>query len=205
MEARKNDFLTALFMRYVRWNTGKKFKEINIFPFEPKPGHSVLLLTNHFSFWEVFFTNLTSAVLKRSWHGMIQQDQNEKHWYLRYFGGFAVKKKSREMLASLTYAAGLLDDPRNLVAISPQGGIYSNHETNIHIEKGIYKLIQQVKGPCQVIYHCILIDFFEGYKIRAYIRMYDCGLAGEFTFDELKARVNAFHQQALTEQINVEH
>jgi hypothetical protein len=47
-----------------------------------------------------------------------------------------MKKGSREMLESLAYSANLLNNPENLVTIFPQGELYSNHETYIHVEKG---------------------------------------------------------------------
>jgi 1-acyl-sn-glycerol-3-phosphate acyltransferase len=206
LPTRKTDFWSAMFLRYVRLSTGRNFKAVHIIPFEPKPGHSVLMLCNHFSWWETFLTNLSAAdSLKRRWHGMMQQDQAMKHWYLRYIGLFGIKKGSREILASLNYAAGLLQDSRNMIVVCPQGEIRSNHETHIHVEKGVYKLTQLIEAPCQVVYHCILIDYFESLKPSAYIHQFDCGVAGEFTFDELKQRINDFHQQALTNQINMKH
>ncbi|GAA3973137.1 lysophospholipid acyltransferase family protein [Mucilaginibacter dorajii] len=206
LPTRKTDFWSALFLRLVKRRAKRSFKKVDIMPFEPKPGHAVLMLCNHFSWWETILTNMSAAdSLKRRWHGMMQQEQAEKHWYLRYIGLFSIKKGSRELLASLAYAARLLEDPANMVVVCPQGEIRSNHETHINIEKGVQKLIEQIKTPCQVVYHCILIDYFESFKPSAYIHQFDCGVAGECTFEELKQRVNNFHQQALQNQINMKH
>jgi hypothetical protein len=136
---------------------------------------------------------------------MMQHDHFVKHWYFKYWGAFSMKKGSRDMLESLTYSAGLLNDPENLVTIFPQGKLCSNHITYIHVEKGIERLIKQISGPCQIVYQCTLIDYFEGLKPRAYIHQFDCGVAGKVPFEELKLRINDFHQQALKNQVNIPH
>jgi len=206
LPSRQNDTLSRMFYRFMRWWMGRNFKEINIQPFEPRPGHSILLLTNHFSWWDGFFANYAAFNnLKRRLYIMMQHDHFLKHWYFKYLGAFSMKKGSREMLESLTYSAGLLNNPENLVTIFPQGALYSNHETYIHVENGIERLIKQIKGPCQIVYQCTLIDYFEGLKPRAYMHHFDCGVAGEVPFEELKQRINNFHQQALKKQANMEH
>ncbi|NOW96723.1 lysophospholipid acyltransferase family protein [Mucilaginibacter sp. SG564] len=206
LPSRQNDTLSRMFYRFMRWWMGRNFKEINIQPFEPRAGHSILLLTNHFSWWDGFFANYAAFNnLKRRLYIMMQHDHFLKHWYFKYLGAFSMKKSSREMLESLTYSAGLLNNPENLVTIFPQGALYSNHETYIHVENGIERLIKQIKGPCQIIYQCTLIDYFESLKPRAYIHHFDCGVAGEVRFEELKQRINNFHQQALQKQANMEH
>lgn len=203
---RKTDFWSSLYLKYItRW-VNRNFKSVNVQPFEPRASHSILLLCNHFSWWDGIVANLTSAYnLKRKYYVMMQEDQFDKHWYFRFIGAYSIKKGSREMLASLTYSAKILDNPENLIVIFPQGNLCSNHETNIHVEKGVYKLMQQIQGPCQVVYHCMLVDYFESHKPSAYIHLFDLGNANELTFDELKVNINKAHTQALLDQINMEH
>src|SRR5581483_6451869 len=122
-----------------------------------------------------------------------------------YFGGFSIEKGTREMVRSLMYAADLLNNPENLVVVFPQGELISNHAPEIKIEKGIERLIRNIKAPCQVVYSCVLIDYFESLKPSAYIHLFDCGVAGKVPFDELVININTFHQQALKDQAKVEH
>jgi hypothetical protein len=91
------------------------------------------------------------------------------------------------------------------VIVFPQGELISNHTTEIKVEKGIERLIKNIQGPCQIVYNAVLVEYFESLKPSAYFHLYDCGLAGEVSFDELTTRINAFHQQALKAQLNVEH
>jgi hypothetical protein len=57
---------------------------------------------------------------------MVIEETVQKVSFFKYMGAFSVNKNSREMLASLNYAAELLNDPQNLVLIFPQGKLYSN-------------------------------------------------------------------------------
>ncbi|MBE9585730.1 lysophospholipid acyltransferase family protein [Mucilaginibacter sp. JRF] len=204
--ARRVSLFSNWFARYMRYRIHKAFNRVVVTPFKPKPGHSVLLLCNHFSWWDGFFGNyLAYWHLKRKLFIMMQQDHLRKRMLFNLFGGFSIEKGSREMIRSLQYAAGLLDDPENLVVVFPQGGLISNHATEIGIEKGIERLIKNIKGPCQIVYSCVLIDYFESLKPSAFIHLFDCGVAGEVPFEQLVSNINAHHKQALANQIHADH
>ncbi len=204
--ARRNNLLSNGFAIYMRYRMRKAFNRLVVVPFEPKQGHSVLLLCNHFSWWDGFFGNyLAYWHLKRKLYIMMQEDHLRKRMLFNRFGGFSIEKGTREMIKSLRYAADLLNHPENLVVVFPQGELISNHATSVNIEKGIERLIKHIKGPCQIVYSCVLIDYFESLKPSAYIYLFDCGVAGEVPFEELVANINRFHQQALKDQVNVVH
>lgn len=204
--ARRVKLLSNWFALYMRYRMRKAFKTIQVTPFTPKEGHSILLLCNHFSWWDGFFANyLAYWVLKRDLYIMMQHDHLEKRMLFNLFGGFSIERGTREMIKSLWYAADLLNEPENLVVVFPQGELISNHTTGISIEKGIERLVNHIKGPCQIVYSCTLIDYFESLKPSAYIHLFDCGVAGEVPFDELAGNINNFHQQALKNQVHVEH
>jgi 1-acyl-sn-glycerol-3-phosphate acyltransferase len=205
--ARRNTTLSNLFAKYMRYRMRKAFKTIEIAtPVEVKEGHSILLLCNHFSWWDGFFGNyLAYWVLKRKLYIMMQHDHLEKRMLFNLFGGFSIERGNREMLKSLWYAADLLNDADNLVVVFPQGELISNHTPYVGVEKGIERLVKHIKGPCQIVYCCTLIDYFESLKPSAYMHLYDCGVAGEVPFEELDKRIQGFHLQALKDQVNVAH
>ncbi|MCD8742550.1 lysophospholipid acyltransferase family protein [Mucilaginibacter roseus] len=204
--ARRVSLFSNWFARYMRYRIHKAFNRVVVMPFEPKPGHSVLLLCNHFSWWDGFFGNyLAYWHLKRKLYIMMQEDHLRKRMLFNLFGGFSIEKGSREMIKSLQYAAGLLNDPENLVVVFPQGELISNHATEIEIGNGIERLIKNIKGPCQIVYSCVLIDYFESLKPSAFIHLFDCGVAGELPFEQLVSNINACHKQALANQIHVDH
>lgn len=204
--ARRVKLFSNWFAMYMRFRMRRAFNRLVVTPFTPKPGHSVLLLCNHFSWWDGLWGNyLAYWHLDRHLYIMMQEDHLQKRMLLNLFGGFSIDRSSREMIKSLQYAAGLLNNPENLVVVFPQGELISNHTTEIKVEKGIERLIKNIKGPCQIVYNCALIDYFESLKPSVFFHLYDCGVAGEVPFDELIARINTFHQQALKAQIDVEH
>ncbi|MCC8410322.1 lysophospholipid acyltransferase family protein [Mucilaginibacter sp. UR6-1] len=204
--ARRVSLFSNWFARYMRYRIHKAFNRVVVMPFEPKPGHSVLLLCNHFSWWDGFFGNyLAYWHLKRKLYIMMQEDHLRKRMLFNLFGGFSIEKGSREMIRSLQYAAGLLNDPENLVVVFPQGELISNHATEIEIGNGIERLIKNIKGPCQVVYSCVLIDYFESLKPSAFIHLFDCGVAGEVPFGQLVSNINAHHKQALANQVHADH
>jgi len=204
--ARRIKLFSNWFAIYMRYRMRKAFNRLVVTPFTPKPGHSVLLLCNHFSWWDGLWGNyLAYWHLDRKLYIMMQEDHLKKRMLLNLFGGFSINRSSREMIKSLQYAAGLLNDPENLVVVFPQGELISNHTTEIKVEKGIERLIKNIKGPCQIVYNCALIDYFESLKPSVFFHLYDCGIAGEVPFEELIVRINNFHQQALKAQIDVEH
>lgn len=204
--ARRVSLFSNWFARYMRYRIHKAFNRVVVMPFKPKPGHSVLLLCNHFSWWDGFFGNyLAYWHLKRKLFIMMQEDHLRKRMLFNLFGGFSIEKGSREMIKSLQYAAGLLNDHENLVVVFPQGELISNHATEIEIGIGIERLIKNIKGPCQVVYSCVLIDYFESLKPSAFIHLFDCGVAGEVPFEQLVKNINAHHKQALANQIHVDH
>lgn len=190
----------------MRYRMKKAFNHIEVMPLTPKEGHSVLLLCNHFSWWDGFFGNYIAYwVLKRKLFIMMQHDHLEKRMIFNLFGGFSIERGTRNMLRSLWYAADLLNDAENLVVVFPQGELISNHVNHISMEKGIERLIGHIKGPCQIVYCCTLIDYFESLKPSAYIHLFDCGVAGSVAFETLSQNINQFHQQALADQVNVAH
>jgi len=182
------------------------FNRLVVSPFMPREGHSILLLCNHFSWWDGLWGNyLAYWHLNRKLYIMMQEDHLQKRMLLNLFGGFSINRSSRAMIESLQYAANLLNNPENLVVVFPQGKLISNHTTEIEVERGIELLIKNIKGPCQIIYSCALIDYFESLKPSVFFHLFDCGIVGKTSFAKLTQQINEFHRQALKDQINVEH
>ena len=71
------------------------------------------------------------------------------------------------MLASLNYAAELLNDPENMVLIFPQGKLYSNFTGNISFEKGLSRIMEAAKGRFQTIMAATFIENLQYKKPTA--------------------------------------
>ena len=203
---RSNRLVKKLFAPYLACRLRKAFKVLKHDDVEVFPGHSVLLLCNHFSWWDGFFSgHLTQTYLKRDFFIMMQEDHLQKRMFFNRVGGFSINRKSKEVVESLQYAAKLLDNPNNLVAIFPQGALESNHIDEINIERGIDYIVKKIKGDCQVIYYSAFIEYFESLKPSVYFRFLNCGTNHDFDFEKVKVMINDHHKKALKEQRNAEH
>lgn len=132
---------------------------------------------------------------------MVLEDQLRKYWFFRFKGAFSVRKNSRSSIESISYAAKLLDDPANLVLIFPQGRLQSMHVSEPAFQKGVFRLIEKIQGPCQVIYCATVLEYLESFKPTAHFYLLDCGTAKDLDLKNLEKRVSDFHQQALQRQV----
>ena len=203
---KRQPFIQHLFHRYVNYRVRKAFNVMDYKPIGIKPDHSILLLCNHFSWWDGFWAGwLTDQYLQRDFYIMMQEDQLESRRWLRLMGGFSINRKSKEVINSLNYAAELLNHPQNLVTVFPQGALVSNHSAEIHIERGIGHIVKKVRGDCQIIYYSAFVEYFESLKPSIYFHLLDCGTNHHFDFDRLSAQISEHHRQALKNQVNAKH
>lgn len=203
---RSNPLIKKLFSAYLAHRLRKDFKVLKHNEIELIPGHSILLLCNHFSWWDGFFAgHLTQTYLHRDFYIMMQEDHLKKRMFFNRVGGFSINKKSKEVISSLQYAAQLLNEPKNLVTVFPQGALESNHTNEINIERGIEYIVKKIKGNCQIIYYSAFIEYFESLKPSVYFHFLNCGTNHNFDHEKVKVLINEHHKKALKEQVNAEH
>lgn len=203
---RRNSFVHKLFMPYLAYRLRKAFNVFKHDEVEIMPGHSILLLCNHFSWWDGFWAGqLAHTYLHRDFYIMMQEDHIKKRMFFNLLGGFSINRESKDVIKSLQYAANLLDNPANLVTVFPQGALVSNHSEEINIERGIDYIVKKIKGDCQIIYYSSFIDYFESLKPSVYIHFLNCGTNYDFDYETAKALINEHHKKALKAQVNAEH
>lgn len=155
----KNKLINWFFHNYILRIVKGNFKEVNHNEVEVDKGHSVLLLANHFSWWDGFLMYyINYKVLKKRFHVMVIEETVQKVSFFKYVGAFSVSKNSRDMLASLNYAAELLNDPENMVLIFPQGKLHSNFTEEICFEKGLSKIMAAAAGKFQTVMAATFIE-----------------------------------------------
>ncbi|MDB5131800.1 MAG: Acyltransferase [Mucilaginibacter sp.] len=192
---------------FASWITRRRFNKMVINNAEIKPGHSYLLMCNHFSFWDgiwAIYLSLHGVHKKQPLKGfyiMSLKKQMEKHWWLKYIGAFSIAPGPRSVAESLRFAAEILSEPGNLLLFYPQGNLESEHVRYIEFKEGINTLVPQIKGDCQLIWCSILTEYFESLKPTVYFNMLDCGTNHEFNFEALKQKVNEHHLQAIQNNI----
>lgn len=102
---------------------------------------------------------------------MVIEETIQKVSFFKYLGAFSVSKNSRDILASLNYAATLLNDPDNLVLIFPQGKLYSNFADKINLEKGAGRIMQAAGDKCQTILAATFIETLQHKKPTASVNL----------------------------------
>lgn len=165
---KNNRIIFWFFRRYVKWLVGKQFHRLLFNTIEIDADKSILLIANHYSFWDalVLFC-VNDRLFHKKFHGMILEETACREPFLKYAGAFSVNKNTKDILLSLDYAAKLLDDPNNLVLIFPQGQLYPNFTTHIHFEKGVQRIINQAQGKFQLVFAAAFIQYFKHIKPTA--------------------------------------
>ena len=160
---------------------------------------SVLLLQNHFSWWDGYWSyRLSREVFSRKFHVMMLEDQLRKHLFLNSCGVFSIQKNNRDFLESLRYSAEILRDPKNLVTIYPTGVMLTQHRQILKFQKGINRIIEGKKDHFVIVMAVFLVDYF-GFarpEVRVYLRDY----SGEKTIEAIEKAYHFFYQTCVAKQ-----
>ena len=199
----KNFFIRWILHCYTRWIVGAHFHEILFDSIEVDNEKSILLIANHFSYWDsliLYIVNL--KLLRKKFHVMVREDTTIHLKHLKYGGAFSINKKSRDMLESLDYAAELLNNPKNLVLIFPQGKLYSNFVNLINFEKGITKIIERAEGKFQLIFAFTFVQYFKHKKPSVTVYLKKEEYTGK-SFEEIRASYQQHYQQNKLQQTEI--
>jgi len=121
----------------------------------------------------------------------------EKHKWLQNLGCFSIEPGKISALESMQYAIQVLNTPGNILLIFPQGKLESSHIRNIEMEKGLAYLMKKTQSPYQIIWNSNITEYFESINPTLYMKLYDLGPGEEIHFEDLKPKIDAFHQKSL--------
>jgi 1-acyl-sn-glycerol-3-phosphate acyltransferase len=170
----KNRLIHWFFHHYILWITGRNFHEVKFDEIAVADDKAVLLLANHFSWWDGFLMYyLNHKLFGKRFHVMIIEDTIRQVSFFKYLGAFSVNKNSRDVLQSLDYAAKLLEDPQNLVLIFPQGKLYSNFVDRVHFEKGVWRIMEQAQHNFRLLFSATFIQHLKHKKPVATVYLKD--------------------------------
>ncbi|HKG05132.1 MAG TPA: 1-acyl-sn-glycerol-3-phosphate acyltransferase [Pedobacter sp.] len=203
-QSRKSHFVAQLFSWYVSCILKKDFATHHYNKIEVRPDEAILILANHFSWWDGFLIfQINRLIFKKRFNVLVGYGDYNEHWYLKYLGAFAAEDNKKDVLETLVYAGSLLDDPDNLVLIFPQGRTYTSHVSSIHFEKGVMQIINSSKKKLQIIFAVNLTDYFGRRKptVNTYLSNWD---AEEYmSLQLLKSEYNKHYDHALKNQNKV--
>lgn len=199
-----NNFIVRQILHYyVTWIVNRHFHELKFDPVEIDPNKSALLIANHFSFWDsLILYIICRKLLKKNFYVMVREDTTVKFQYVKYGGAFSINKQSRDMLQSLDYAAGLLNDPKNLVLIFPQGKLYSNFVNTVQFEKGIARVMEKAGGKFQLLFAATFVQYLKHKKPTATVYLQVEPYEGK-SFEDLKNAYQMHYDNAKLQQTEI--
>ncbi|MBM3421102.1 MAG: glycerol acyltransferase [Bacteroidetes bacterium] len=141
---------------------------------------SVLLIGNHFSWWDGFFALwLNERFWKLRFHVMMLEEQLSGRMFLSRIGAYSIKKSSRTVIDSLNYSSDMLSEKGNLVVIYPQGEIRSQYHRPAKFDRGIERIIRNARGRHTILFYVALVDWFSSKRPLLTLRLkrFDCDVA----------------------------
>ncbi len=162
-------------------------------------GLPVLLIGNHFSWWDGFFANyLNTKIFKKIFHVMMLEEQLKQRMFLNKAGAFSIDKGKRSMIETLSYAGELLKNKENLLVLYPQGKFQSVHHRPIQFEKGFIAIPRSaaVKG-FQLIFYAALTDYFEHRNPMLFLYIKEQPFLLEMTASDLEFAYNEFYENSI--------
>jgi 1-acyl-sn-glycerol-3-phosphate acyltransferase len=168
----------------------------------PPPGRAVLLIGNHFSWWDGFFAYyLNYSIFRRKFHVMMLEEQLAVRMFLNKAGAYSIKRGSRTVIDSLRYTASLLSGRDNLVVLFPQGQIQSQYRYPVKFERGIERIINSAEYDYPIIFYVAAVDWFSSKKPVLTFRLSEFVPERPVTHAAVEQAFNTHLEASLNKQI----
>ena len=201
IEARQNKVYLGFFSWYSQQLMKRHFKSVQIHGSLVDPGSALLVTSNHFSWWDGFLVQyLNQKRFRKDFYFMMLEQQLKKRMFLNKCGGFSVSDHPKELLRSIQHAADLLQDPRNMVLIFPQGRIETKYRYPIKFERGIEEILKRTSAEVRLVFIANLIDYFSHRKpsLNIYYELPELG--SKPGRDEIEVAYNEFFMKCVENQ-----
>ncbi|MEE4177659.1 MAG: lysophospholipid acyltransferase family protein [Bacteroides sp.] len=201
IKASHHPFYLAFFGTFIRLFLRLQFRKVSVHGSIDAPGKSLLVIGNHFSWWDGFFPlYVRKKVFKRKLHVMILEEQLSQRLFLARMGAFSIKKGSRSAIESLNYASSLLGEPENMVLLFPQGRFQSHHQHPLSFEHGWLRIPKNVKGPFQMVFMAYLTDYFDHPRPELNLYLEDYTLPEDLNPQIIENDYNTFLKHCIEQQ-----
>ncbi|QQS36417.1 MAG: lysophospholipid acyltransferase family protein [Ignavibacteriales bacterium] len=152
-------------------NKFNRFILVNEFP-EIEPGSSLLILPNHFSWWDGFFIDYyTKHFIKRKIHLLMLEEQLKRYWFFKKVGAYSINPdNAKSTFESLQYTAEVLNDLDNFVVYYPQGKIEQYEKRPPLFKPGVLKVLENSKLKTNVLPVGFKISYSENKLPDVFVR-----------------------------------
>jgi 1-acyl-sn-glycerol-3-phosphate acyltransferase len=201
IRARHIPFFVRFFSLYSRNGLNRLFHSVDIDCHAETSGRPVLLIGNHFSWWDGFIAyRLNDLRLHKKFHIMMLEEQLSSRLFLNKAGAFSIKRGARSVVESLHYASSLLHEKENMVVVYPQGTIASIHHKPVRFEKGVERIIAGASDKLMILFYVALPDWYSEKKPVLTLRVIEY-TARERSVSDLEESYNIFLNECITKQI----
>lgn len=161
----------------------------------------LLVIANHFSFWDGFLVQyLNRKKIHKKFYFMMLEEQLKKRMFLNKCGGFSINNNPKEMIESINHAAALLKDQNNMVLIFPQGRIETKYRFPFHFEKGLEAILKRSSGNARILFIANLIEYYSEARPSLYIHFEQPGLGNQPGREAIEFAYNSFFARCIDRQ-----
>ena len=166
IKANHRPFFVWFFKQYSIQTINSSFREVNIHYEDTPEDKSILMIGNHFSWWDGFFANyINFRVFNKKIHVLMLEEQLKSRLFLNKAGAFSIARGTRSVIETLDYSSNLLRDRNNMLVLYPQGVFQSLYQFPVSFEKGFMRILDNADPiSFQVIFYAALIDYFAKRK-----------------------------------------
>lgn len=162
---------------------------------------SVLLIPNHFSWWDGFFAwYLNENLFKKKYHVMMLEQELAKRMFFSRIGAFSINLGSRSMVESLNFCSQVLSNPSNLLLMFPQGKLTSQYHSEVIFRKGVERILNQTPNT-RVIFAACLTDYYASRRPSLTIALKEYN--GGHGIDEIEEAYNIHYRDSILNQDNL--
>jgi hypothetical protein len=177
------------------------FREIKLIGDIEPDGRSILLIPNHFSWWDGFFAwYLNQKLFRKRFNIMMLEHELANHMFFSRVGAFSIDQKSRGIIESLNFCSKILSDNSNMLVFYPQGKFSSQHQQGVTFKKGVERVLSQAPET-RVIFAAFLTDYYGYRKPTLTIALKDYN--GIHTLSEMEEGFNEHLRQSVINQDNL--
>lgn len=203
IKASHNRLYRWFFGNYFELLLRKHFHKILIVSDYTPDDRPMLLIPNHFSWWDGFIAwHLNETVFRKKFHLMMLGEELGKRKFFSKLGAFSIQPGSRQIIESLDYAAEILSKPGNLLVLYPQGKLYSQHSPEILFQKGIGRLITKSGKPA-IIMAVALTEYYAHKRPSLVIHLKEFESAEKLNLAQLQEAYNLMLKESIKKHDNL--
>jgi hypothetical protein len=200
IKANHNKISELVISLYISHKFKKQFSSLKIINQIKAKNKAILLLSNHFSWWDGFWVlMLNKKIWKKRFHVMMLENQLKNNKILNNVGAYSIQPGSRDIINSLNYSIELLKKKNSLVLMYPQGVFNSMYSEKFEFNSGINYILKRNKSDIQIVFTAFFTEYFDNSKPSLYCYLEEFEDINYQTTN-IENQYNQFYQRCLKKQ-----